>query len=116
MSGIHVKDICSLFGNILDNAIEATQQVRIEERRLINLSVRQHKGFIIIECENYSENKLEIEKGRTLPGTTKGDKIRHGFGLKSIQKVAEKYNGAMTITLQDGWFQVRVLLEAGKAV
>lgn len=111
LSDIHVKDICSLFGNILDNAIEATQQVKIEERRLINLSVRQHKGFIIIECENYSENKLEIEKSRSLPGTTKGDKIRHGFGLKSIQKVAEKYSGAMTITSQDGWFKVRVLLE-----
>lgn len=116
LSDIHVKDICSLFGNILDNAIEATQQVQIEERRLINLSVRQHKGFIIIECENYSENKLEIEKNRVLPGTTKSDKIRHGFGLKSIQKVAEKYNGAMTITLQEGWFKVRVLLEIGKTV
>lgn len=91
-------------------------EVQMEERRLINLSVRQHKGFIIIECENYSENKLEIEKDRNFSGTTKGDKICHGFGLKSIQKVAEKYNGAMTITLQDGWFKVRVLLEAGKSV
>lgn len=39
LSDIHVKDLCSLFGNILDNAIEATQQVLREDRRLINLSV-----------------------------------------------------------------------------
>lgn len=112
LSGIHVKDICSLFGNILDNAIEATQQVTCADKRLINLSVRRQKGFIIIECENYSENVIEIEKSRALPGTTKGDKIRHGFGLKSIRKVAEKYGGAMMISTQDGWFKVRVLLGA----
>ena len=50
LSGIHVKDICSLFGNILDNAIEATQQVPCADKRLINLSVRRQKEFIIIEC------------------------------------------------------------------
>ncbi len=110
LSGIHVKDLCSLFGNILDNAIEATQQVKSEDKRLINLSVRRHKQFIIIECENYSENIVEIEKSRALPNTTKGDKIRHGFGLKSIQKVAEKYGGAMRITSFEGWFKVKVLL------
>ncbi len=101
LSDIHVKDLCSLFGNILDNAIEATQQVKSEDKRLINLSVRRHKQFIMIECENYSEKMVEIEKTRALPGTTKGDKVRHGFGLKSIQKVAEKYGGVMTITSQN---------------
>lgn len=110
LSNIHVKDLCSLFGNILDNAIEATQQVKSKDKRLINLSVRLHKQFIIIECENYSENSVEIEKSRALPGTTKEDKIRHGFGLKSIQKVAEKYGGAMRIASQEGWFKVQVLL------
>lgn len=110
LSNIHVKDICSLFGNILDNAIEATQQVRNKDKRLINLSVRRQKQFIMIECENYSEKTVEIEKTRALPGTTKGDKIRHGFGLKSIKKVAEKYGGVMTIASQDGWFKVKVLL------
>lgn len=110
LSNIHVKDLCSLFGNILDNAIEATQQVKSKDKRLINLSVRLHKQFIIIECENYSENPVEIEKSRALPGTTKEDKIRHGFGLKSIQKVAEKYGGAMRIASQEGWFKVQVLL------
>lgn len=111
LSGIHVKDLCSLFGNILDNAIEATQQVKSKDMRLINLSVRQRKQFMIIECENYSGNTVEIEKNRTFPGTTKEDKIRHGFGLKSIQKVAEKYGGIMTIASKEGWFKVKVLLE-----
>lgn len=111
LSSIHVKDICSLFGNMLDNAIEATQQVAEREKSLINLSVRRHKLFLIIECENYSENKIEIEPTRALPNTTKRDKVRHGYGLKSIKRIAEKYNGTMTITVKDGWFKVKVLLK-----
>lgn len=112
--GIHVKDLCSLFGNILDNAIEATQQVEDLDKRLISLSVRQKNQFIIIECENYSDAPLEYNQTRSLPKTTKMDNIRHGFGLKSIQKVAEKYGGAMTIKSQDGWFKLKVLLSVGK--
>ena len=113
LSAIHVKDICSLFGNMLDNAIEATQQVEPKDRCLINLSVRRHRQFLIIECENYSENKVEIEQSRALPDTTKGDKIRHGFGLKSRRRVAEKDGGTMTLSLKDGWFKVKVLLKVG---
>lgn len=112
LSGIHVKDLCSLFGNILDNAIEAAIQVHDEEKRLISLSVKRKNQFIIVECENYSENPIDIEPTRALPGTTKKDKIRHGYGLKSIQKVAEKYGGTMLIESKEGWFKLRVLLSS----
>ena len=110
LSGIHVKDLCSLFGNILDNAIEATQQVQEMDKRIISLSCRQKNQFIIIECENYSDNPPDQVSSRALPQTTKGDNVRHGFGLKSIQKVAEKYGGAMTIRVESGWFKLKVLL------
>ncbi|MCR5417282.1 MAG: GHKL domain-containing protein [Pseudobutyrivibrio sp.] len=117
--GIHVKDICSLFGNVLDNAIEATQQVENKDKRLITLSVRRRNKFIIVECENYSDGssvRLKSNQGRrrfgsgNLPATTKGDNVKHGFGLKSILQVAEKYGGAMNCTYEDGWFKVKVLL------
>lgn len=110
LSTIYVKDLCSLFGNILDNAIEATQLVADKDRRLITLSVNKRNQFIVVECENYSETRLD--KDDTLPKTTKGDTLRHGYGLKSIQQVAEKYGGAMTISETDGWFHVKVLLSA----
>lgn len=119
LSGIHVKDICSLFGNILDNAIEATQQVEEADKRLISLSVRKKNQFIIVECENFSGGAIAGEQAASeaknissdnLPKTTKTDTVHHGFGLKSIAKVAEKYGGAMNISCENGWFKVKVLL------
>ena len=119
LADIHVKDICSLFGNILDNAIEATQQVVDNEKRLITLSVRSRNQFIIVECENRSESSnvrlcknqtRRIFRNNNLPKTTKKDNVKHGFGLKSISQVAEKYGGAMNCSFDDGWFKVKVLL------
>ncbi len=121
LSDIHVKDICSLFGNLLDNAIEATQQVEDQEKRLITFSVRPRNQFIIVECENYSEGTnvrlkknqhRRFFKGSNLPKTTKEDNVKHGFGLKSISQVAEKYGGAMKVSYDDGWFKVKVLLSS----
>ena len=123
LADIHVKDICSLFGNILDNAIEASQQVVDKEKRLITLSVRKRNQFIIVECENYSDSenvKLRNNQRRSffgknnLPKTTKGDNVKHGYGLKSITQVAEKYGGAMNCSYEDGWFKLKVLLAASK--
>lgn len=117
LADIHVKDICSLFGNLLDNAIEATQVIEDKEKRLITLSVRNRNQFIIIECENCSEGTLleknaykgKISSGH-LPPTTKSDKVHHGYGLKSIAQVAEKYGGAINVSNEKGWFKVKVLL------
>ncbi len=119
LSGIHVKDICSLFGNLIDNAIEATQMLEDPEKRLITLSVRSRNKFIIIECENYANDpsgnlknsrSRSLFGGRLLPRTTKPDAVRHGYGLKSITQIAEKYDGAMKCSYEDGWFKVKVLL------
>ncbi len=119
LSDIHVKDICSLFGNILDNAIEATQQIEDKEKRLISLTVRRKNKFIIVECENCSDSaNVRLRSNQThrrfrknnLPQTSKGDNVKHGFGLKSISQVAEKYGGALNVSYEDGWFKVKVLL------
>ena len=108
-----------MISNILDNAIEATQQVEDHEKRLITMSVRSRNQFIIVECENYSDSsnvrlrknqRRRIFKNDNLPGTTKKDNVKHGFGLKSIGQVAEKYDGAMNVSYEDGWFKVKVLL------
>ncbi len=120
LSDIYVKDICSLFGNMLDNAIEAAQLVELPDRRLITLAVRRKNQFIIVDCENYSENaNVNLKKQRSgfwnknnLPKTTKRDNVHHGFGLKSIEQVAEKYGGVMNCSYEKGWFKVKVLLPA----
>lgn len=101
-------DLCSLFGNALDNAIESAGQLPDPEQRLIHLSVNRERGFVRILLENRCAVVPELRRG--LPVTTKADRRLHGFGLKSIKATAEKYGGSMTICASDGWFELRVLL------
>ncbi len=109
---MHVRDICALFGNLLDNAIEAVQQVSIPEKKIITLSVKKKNNFIIIECENACERDLGLSGRSFLPKTTKGDKTVHGYGLKSMLRIAEKYGGSMTMSQgSDERVTTKVLLQ-----
>ncbi len=112
ISFMHVKDICSIFGNALDNAIECVSQFEDPEKRLITLSMQQKKQLILIQCENYTEASLTLRQNQ-LPPTTKDNKSCHGYGLKSIQYAAQKYGGSMTIQSEDHWFTLQVLIPAG---
>jgi signal transduction histidine kinase len=107
---MHVKDICALFGNLLDNAIEATQQIASPDNKLITLSVKQKNNFVVVECVNCCDQQVIIQEKNDLPKTTKDDKKNHGFGLKSIRQIAEKYNGSMTFSQDKNWVTIKVLL------
>ncbi len=101
-------DISALFGNALDNAIESVRKIEDKEKRLIHLSLSRQKNFLRIKVENCYTGHIEFENG--LPKTTKKDKQFHGYGMKSIQKIVEKYNGSVTVSAQDGWFELRILM------
>lgn len=105
---IEVKDICSIFGNAMDNAIEYERKINESEKRLIHLSVFAQKGFLIIRIENYFEGELDFEAD--LPLTTKKDKDYHGYGLKSIRHIVQKYGGVLNTDIQDGWFELKILI------
>jgi len=101
-------DICSVFGNALDNAIESAEKQKNIEKRLIRTAVYAKDYFAMIRFENYTEETLDIDKG--LPDTTKKDKVFHGYGLKSIHSIAQKYGGTMTINVEGNWFILRILI------
>lgn len=109
---MHVTDICSIFGNALDNAIEHVILIPQEEKRLIHISVYSRKDFVFIKIENYCEQKLEVKEGKYIP-TTKGDKENHGFGLKSICASAEKYGGIVDFGEENHWFVLKILIPRG---
>lgn len=93
---LHVTDICSIFGNALDNAIENTCIIVNPEKRLIHVSVSAYKNFVGIKVENYCEILPDVLEG-TLPKTTKSDKENHGYGMKSIQYTTERYGASCII-------------------
>lgn len=99
-------DLSVLFGNALDNAIESVEKISDPDKRLIHLSVARQKAFLRIRVENCYEGEISFVGG--LPATAKDAKY-HGYGMKSIQSIVEKYNGSMTVKAEDGWFELRVL-------
>ena len=102
------SDLYALFGNILDNAIEAVEQVPDGEMRLITLTVQARQGFLFINAENYYSGELCFERG--LPQTTKADKQYHGFGMRSIQMLTEKYGGDLQIRAEGGIYTLSIML------
>ena len=101
-------DICSIFGNALDNAIECEKKIPDKEKRLIHVTVSRQRNFLMIKVENYFEGRLKYGEGT--PVTTKKDKKVHGYGIKSMRYTAEKYEGALSIHADDNWFELKVLI------
>ena len=107
-----VMDICSIFGNALDNAIECELKIPDKEKRLIHVTVSKQKMFLILRFENYCEETLQYQEGALV--TTKKEKEFHGYGLKSIQYTANKYEGAVSMNVEDNWFELKVLIPMGQ--
>lgn len=105
---ISAIDISTLFGNALDNAIEAVRQVKDPESRTIHLSVARKKNFICICVQNPYEGELIFKSGN--PVTTKAEKEFHGYGVKSIRSVVEKYGGDVKITAVRQIFELNILI------
>ena len=109
LDGMSSMDIASLFGNALDNAIEATSKLPDKQQRLIRLALYGQGQFTVIRVENYYDSALKKDSTGALR-TTKRDSSRHGFGVKSIRHIAAQYGGEVTIRTEDHWFVLTVLL------
>ncbi|WP_231687006.1 ATP-binding protein [Bacillus sp. JCM 19034] len=108
LNNMDVVDICTIFGNALDNAIEHEMKIKNEEKRLIHVSLFTQKEFVMIRFENYFEGDLKLEGD--LPATTKKDKFYHGYGLKSIRYTVQKYNGVVKVGLNNNWFELKIVI------
>jgi hypothetical protein len=100
------SDVFSLFGNILDNAIESVSKIKEEDNRYINLKVHEVPGGLLIFCDNPYEGKIDFKDG--LPLTSKDDDKYHGFGMKSIRYIAHCYGGTMKIDTNNGEFSLSI--------
>nr|WP_325296142.1 ATP-binding protein [uncultured Oscillibacter sp.] len=90
-TNIRSVDLCAILGNLLDNAIEAARQVENPERRTVALTIRRIHQMLVIKVENSFAGAPVQEKGELK--TTKTEGGLHGWGLKSAQTAAEKYDG-----------------------
>ena len=98
-------DLYTLVGNALDNAIEAVLPLPPAER-LIRIRVQKKAGLVLLRIENPYSGTLELRDG--LPVTHKEDRQNHGFGLKSIRDIGEKYHGLFTIGAEQSQFVLQI--------
>ncbi len=112
LNGIHVVDICTIFGDVLDNAIESVVVSKEREKRLIHVTVAKKRNFIFIQAGNYCENEPVVKNN--YPVTTKADRNSHGFGMKSIYHTIKKYEGSLTFEVKDHWFELNILIPLDK--
>lgn len=91
-------DINDLLSNALDNAID----YNIENGN-IQIKIIQEEAYIYISIKNSTENKEML---------TKKNITDHGFGIKSIKRICNKYNGVMETSLKNTEFTLQITLLA----
>ena len=121
-SGIHIScvadgsllafmnpvDLYTLFGNALDNAIEAVRKLESKEKRVIDIMLYERQRFLMLQIVNPMCGEVKFEDG--LPLTTKAKNGYHGYGMKSMLHTIQKYEGHLTTEVKNGCFYFNVML------
>ena len=102
-------DMCIILGNALDNAIEACRREPRNINKRVSVEAICRNGFIFIKIQNPVFENVHIKNNAI--ATTKLDKNLHGFGISSIRKVVEKYNGLVKLNCENQVFTIEIELE-----
>lgn len=106
-TNIRSVDLTTILGNLLDNALESADTAP-DKLRFLNLTIRRINAMLIIKVENGYGNAPTENDGKLT--TSKADKASHGWGLKSVQTAADRYDGTITTDYKNGVFQSVVTL------
>lgn len=108
--GINEFDLCVLFGNILDNAVEACDRMMVHRKHdadcFIRVQAKKVKKFFLLEVRNSADKAEQYKAGHS----NKGNAKEHGIGLLNVRDVVQRYHGVMNVESQDGAFTISLLL------
>ena len=102
---INGMDYCSLLGNLLDNAIDASLLLSVRE---IAVTIDFTDSQLTITIKNRIQNSILYSNPHL--HTTKGNNSMHGHGILTIKEIAKKYNGEVDFYESDGWFNASIVL------
>jgi len=103
---IEIGNMGVIYGNLLDNALEACDKV-IKEKRFINFETRYQEGKLLVVVQNSKLDKTNPEFK-----TTKKDKRIHGRGIRVVRRMAERYGGNLLLEDKRKTFKATLLLTA----
>lgn len=104
---IENKDWSSLFGNALDNAIEACMHIPPQSRKICIFI--QYRGNIL-QAKITNSMMPGLDKSNNFFRTTKGDPLNHGLGMKNMQSIVQKYHGVLETSFDGELFILSFLL------
>ena len=99
------RELCTLVGAPLDNAIECVAAEPDPEKRLLRVAVYDQSGCVMLRFENYCAQPVELGADGLPRHNTHG-----GYDLRGVQAAAQDHDGTMTLHWADGWFTLRILL------
>lgn len=102
------SDICSIFTNLFDNAMEACLNHPVSDN-FICVRIYEKAGYLVIQFKN-SFNGIVLEKDNQYM-TTKKDKVHHGYGMKLLKAIVKKYDGEMRIEHHENEFTTTLYLK-----
>jgi hypothetical protein len=106
---MNVMDVYSLFGNAISNAVEAVQELDDPEKRVIDIVSERVGDMINITITNYFSGSRVFEDGLPVTGKRE-DEGYHGFGMKSMRLITEKYGGKITAQAENQVFSLNIYL------
>lgn len=101
---VEAYELNIIFGNLLENAIEAAKKTT---DKLIKLHIVAEKGMLMVNISNTYSGKIATS-GEQLISTKSGSE--HGFGLKNIENIVQLHQGRMKVTYDEREFQVEIIL------
>lgn len=104
-------DLCSLLTNLIDNAVEACENMPADSDRWIRVHAGERAGVFGLKVENSYSQPVIFEKGQIV--TSKNDKKNHGYGLRLVKEITSKYDGSLDICAKDNVFSTFATIFSG---
>lgn len=103
-------ELCAIFSNALENAISASSKVKNTSLKKVSVSCYSHKGNLLISVQNGYLGEVPMENNLPIQKQT-----GHGFGVKSIAMLADRYHGYCSFQAKDELFLLKIVLPLGNA-
>ena len=103
---ISTYDLCTIFSNLLTNAIEAAQEA--DEKKINLICGNNEDGEVFINLSNTYSESIYMKNGRII--TNKSNKEYHGFGLENVCDSIDKYDGVIDIYETGKEFHIEIML------
>lgn len=112
---VNEYDLCILFGNLLDNALEACERLQRKENKqgeqpFIRAQAQTVKNCFLLEVKN----SMDAEERQANGSAKEGNPHGHGIGLLNVGDVVRRYNGVMNTEIQNSMFDISVLFPLGE--